>query len=287
MELYNIYRPITAAPFQADGSYREVLPCEALRPYIRCFWGTDNSLKQPGPVNGGTRLVIPDTCMDIIFDICGKDGKTNGTFFGIDDTAYQTGCCHGEGTANFAIRFYAWSAILFAEEDMKNVCNLSFEAGQYFSKLQAQLTPLLQGDKTLEERAAAAERVLLKHLRAERENVGLMNAIYEMLVHRGSIKAADIARGLHVSLRQLERICKENTGVSPKKLSSLIRYQYLWNDALFRPFDVMDAVERYGYTDQAHLIRDFKRYHSMTPRQAREKALYQCDPICEKTEKMS
>lgn len=275
MELYKLYHPVTAAPFQADGSYREVLPCEALRPYVRCFWGTDDYKMQSSRKTSDARLIIPDTCMDVIFTINTAGGIIRGSFYGIDDSPYQTDGRDKEKEAAsiFAIRFYAWSAVLFAEEDMKNVCNLSFEAGQYFSKLQAQLTPLLRVDKTLEERAAAAEPVLLKHMRAERENAGLMNAVYEMLIHRGSIKAADIARGLHVSLRQLERSCKENTGVSPKKLSSLIRYQYLWNDALHRPFDVMDAVERYGYTDQAHLIREFKRYHSMTPRQAREKVL--------------
>ena len=30
-----------------------------------------------------------------------------------------------------------------------------------------------------------------------------------------------------------------------------------------RQFSMLDAVVKYGFTDQSHLIREFKRYHSM------------------------
>ncbi len=39
-KLNNIYRPITAQPFLSDQAYTEIQPCEALKPYICCFWGT-------------------------------------------------------------------------------------------------------------------------------------------------------------------------------------------------------------------------------------------------------
>ena len=67
-----------------------------------------------------------------------------------------------------------------------------------------------------------------------------------------------------MSTRQLERLFHEYVGITPKKLSNLIRYQFLWRDILCEPdFDVIDAVYKYGYTDQSHLMREFKRYHSM------------------------
>ena len=39
MELHKLYRPLTAAPFAGNHGYREFPPCQALAPYIRCFWG--------------------------------------------------------------------------------------------------------------------------------------------------------------------------------------------------------------------------------------------------------
>lgn len=39
---------------------------------------------------------------------------------------------------------------------------------------------------------------------------------------------------------------------------------------MFDPdFDVLSAVHKYGYTDQSHLLREFKRYHSMDMHKAR------------------
>ena len=36
---------------------------------------------------------------------------------------------------------------------------------------------------------------------------------------------------------------------------------------------MLSAVHKYGYTDQSHLLREFKRYHSMDIHEARTIAL--------------
>ena len=68
----------------------------------------------------------------------------------------------------------------------------------------------------------------------------------------------------------LQRVFQENMGVSPKTFASLVRYQNLWQDILTVPCrQIMDEVCLLQYTDQAHLMREFKRYHGMTIPQAR------------------
>ena len=37
-KLYKSYHPVTATPYQCTEDYMEFAPCEALKPYIRCFW---------------------------------------------------------------------------------------------------------------------------------------------------------------------------------------------------------------------------------------------------------
>ena len=39
-KLAEIYHPITGTPFRQDDTYCEITPCDALKPYIRCFWGS-------------------------------------------------------------------------------------------------------------------------------------------------------------------------------------------------------------------------------------------------------
>ena len=69
MELYKIYNPITAAPFKCTADYMEFAPCDALKPYIRCFWGSREPVTQDKNTVSATGLVTPDTCMDIIFKV--------------------------------------------------------------------------------------------------------------------------------------------------------------------------------------------------------------------------
>lgn len=74
----------------------------------------------------------------------------------------------------------------------------------------------------------------------------------------------------------MERLFHEYIGMTPKKLSNLVRYQCLWRDIVSQShFNILDAVYKYGYTDSSHLKREFKRYHSMSIRdfQRRKKGM--------------
>ena len=271
--IINMYHPITATPFTDNDTYCEKLPCEALRPYIRCFWGTKKPVSaQPDTASSG--IVIPDTCMDIIFDINYTENNYSGFFCTIDEHSYHTGgAIVADTTATFAIRFYAWTAILFSEEDFTGRKNSAFAVEEFFSKLKAELEPLLFDVPTLDGKIAVAEKLLLKKLCTNRINNNLMNAIHYMLETNGRAKITDLCTYTSVSERQLERIFNYNMGISPKTFSSLLRYQLLWQDIALSPcFNILDAVDKYGFSDQAHLLNDFKKRHLMTPKAAAEYA---------------
>ncbi|MBQ7784288.1 MAG: AraC family transcriptional regulator, partial [Oscillospiraceae bacterium] len=145
----------------------------------------------------------------------------------------------------------------------------AFAVEEFFSKLTAELEPLLFDVPTLEGKIAVTEKLLLKKLCTNRINNNLMNAIHYMLETNGRAKISDICAYTSVSERQLERIFNYNMGISPKAFSSLLRYQLLWQDIALSPcFNILDAVDKYGFSDQAHLLNDFKKRHLMTPKAA-------------------
>lgn len=273
MNLNDLYRPITASPFANDDTYMEIEPCDALKPYIRCFWGAKTPYKKAeGTVQS---LVVPDTCMDIIFNINYTENTVTNSFCGINDLSFMTGESRDKGqlVSTFAIRFYAWTAILFSEESMKGVKNAFFDTGYHFSKLKKQLQPMLYDVSDIYSRVAIMEEQLLKHIHLERENTLVLEGVREMIKSRGNVRAGELGKNLHVSNRHLERLFMENTGISPKKLSSLIRFQYLLNDIVYQnKFDIQDEILKLGYTDQAHLLKDFRRFHTMSLKEARKYA---------------
>jgi len=265
--LRSMYRPVTATPFRKNRSYCEIEPCNALKPYVRCFWGTEVPFI-PGADNPPDELVIPDTCMDIIFRINYTTNRIEDGFCMIDEHSYRSGAktCT-DLTATFGIRFYAWSAILFSEQNFRD--NNIFSAEDFSRRLKADLEPILFDVPTLRGKAALAEQFLLMRLNENRMDHNFLNSVYYVIANRGSSRISAVCSRLCVSEKQLERLFSFNMGISPKTFSSLVRYQLLWQDMILHPgFNALDAVEKYGYTDQAHLINDFKRRHLMPPKDA-------------------
>ncbi|MDO4356756.1 MAG: helix-turn-helix domain-containing protein [Clostridia bacterium] len=266
--LLDQYHPLTAQPFRRDAGYRELPACEPLRPYVRCFWGSDGTGGVAAPQ---TSLVTPDTCMDVIFSIAG-DGAT-ARFCGVNDRSFRAGASPASGST-FAIRFYAWSARLFADDpDMSGVKNQFLPAEALFQRLTNELLPRLPEIPDLRGRAALAERSLLRCLQPRRESAPLSNALETILETRGRIRVPVLAARQQMSTRHLERLCLSHTGLSPKQLSSLMRYQLLWRELLSAPeFDAQHAVGKYGFADQAHMLNDFRRFHTTYPAEALRQA---------------
>ncbi len=274
--LHEIYHPITAAPFKCTKDYMEFEPCDALKPYIRCFWGTKSPIVQDVDNDCTREIVIPDTCMDIMFTVDLTNNKIYNNFCGIDDRTFSLYTVTEEHRIifSFAIRFYAWGVSMFAEESMKNTKNSFFDVGYHFEGLKKRIEPMLFEIKDVYQLIPEVERGLLELYNEKKKNNIVLQAIHSMLVHKGNIFVNELPKELHISERQLERLFREYVGVTPKSLASMIRYQYVWNDIVYgRPLDVLDTVYKYGYSDQAHLCHDFKKYHSMNISDAKEYAL--------------
>ncbi len=266
------YRPITATPFLRSGDYQEIPPCDALKPYIRCFWGTPRP--QISSETAG-RLVIPDTCMDIIVRVKPSDHTVTAGFCAIDEHTYKSGGAEsGAVLSTFGIRFFCWSAVLFSTEGFRHTKNRAFDPDEFFRGITAELTEIVRRFHTLPGRAGAAEKILLRRLNLSRLNADLMNAVGDMILYQGRMKISEIARRNALSERNMERIFSENIGVGPKTLSNLIRYQLVWQEVARGGADILDMVEKYGYTDQAHFLNDFRFRHGMTPAQALQNARF-------------
>lgn len=266
VELHNIYKPITATPFRSCENYMEFEPCNALKPYIRCFWGTRRAVRQKKSDAAVKEIVTPDTCMDIIFTVDFTNNKIESRFCGIDDRTYSA---HYADKADrtffsFAIRFYAWGAAIFAEESMRDTKNAFFNAGYHFPKIKKEMEKRLFDAADICQFIPIVENILLNRLSNRHKNRMVFQAIHTIVANKGNLRIKDLKREVLIGERQLERLFREYVGASPKSLASMVRYQYLWRNLIYKnTFHIQDAVYEYGYADQAHLCHDFKKYHSM------------------------
>lgn len=274
--LAQLYYPVTARP----GGAGEFMPCKALRPYIRCFWGT--AMEQPEyslladkpPGRPAEReIIIPDTCMDIIWEWDTASGAADGVFCGINDTPFEVAGDGGTaGRQRFAIRFHFWAVQLFADEHLRDVKNFYGEVDRYFNSFRKELGERLAAARTLTERIAWAEEYLLRRLNsAGNVNSGLMNAVHAILQAKGVMSVSGLSAESVLSSRQLERLFREYIGISPKQTADLVRFQNVWRN-LYSPApqfrDIQDLVHGFGYSDQSHFNNSFRRFAGQTPREA-------------------
>lgn len=257
INIRRMWQPLTATPFLATAAHHEILPCESLQRWIRCFWG--------GIAGAGASptRIIPDACADLIYHIDETAGRIiQASFCGVSDVC---GTAHlpmipGHTVSTFAIRFHAFGAYAFADDALRGTLN-GFESPEIrFGRLDRALRARLLELDGLPSRAAYAQSVLLAF--QCRENPLVETAADVLLCHRGTATVSEWAHELFISSRQLERLLGEYWGLSPKKGSALVRYQALYQEICRGTVtDVQDAVARYGFADQAHLCREFRRYH--------------------------
>lgn len=236
--------PLTAHPFDREDC-REVPPCKALRPYVRCFWG---------PVARKYGLVVPDACADII--ILQEQGRLRMHFCPVDIAPFVS---HSEMKDVFAVRFYFWALPYFQISG-------AFDEDS-FPDLRAYLLREGFTEADFSTRQVMMEKYLLRRLETAVPG-NLLDGIDMMLHSHGRTPMGEIAAHMTVSTRTMERLFRRSIGLSPKEAAEVIRYQTLWQRSLRPDFDLMEQVEALGFCDQAHLLNTFRRFHSMSLKEA-------------------
>ncbi len=76
----------------------------------------------------------------------------------------------------------------------------------------------------------------------------------------GRIRVDALANALGTTTRTLERMFRENSGMSPKQFIRLVRFQNILSQLRSGAAraNLVDLACEWGYTDQSHFIRDFK-----------------------------
>lgn len=95
----------------------------------------------------------------------------------------------------------------------------------------------------------------------------VMLAVFRLLRSSGEGSIGALAAAVGLSPRQLRRRFRREVGLSPKELARIERLRASATDAaLGGPAAWVDIAARHGYSDQAHLVREFRELLGLTPR---------------------
>jgi len=154
----------------------------------------------------------------------------------------------------------------FLEAPARLSNKLAISLGSEWHDLFHKLKPLVEAGN-YDDAVAGVEDFLIGKLLSALVDVKQIETAAKMLhLQKGQFRISELADYCSLSARQLQRVFRDSMGVSPKVLARTIRFEEIRRRLMFEPeTNLTDLAYEFGYTDQAHFIRDFKEFAGRTP----------------------
>jgi len=231
--------------------YREIRPPSHLTGFVECFWVSE-------PKHDGSRRVLPDGCLDILFVSRGGD------FVGAQVVGVMT---------------------RFSDVPLRNgdsLLGIRFHPGMAGACLTGELPALNDRIAPIEDVIGSAARPLLEAFRRPAEAEDRVAQLSERLVpsprlsdvqqaigtltqRRGQLSVVDLADVAGLGDRQFRRACSKHSGLAPKQLARILRFRHAVSRLKEGSPDGASLAIDCGYYDQAHMIRDFRELAGCSP----------------------
>ncbi|MFI6938900.1 DUF6597 domain-containing transcriptional factor [Streptomyces sp. NPDC050418] len=244
---------VDAADLLARVRFRRHEPAAALRPYLEHYWLIDWDLPQPYASH-----VVPHPSVNVVFQRSGGDehGEVAGIGLGLFTQKLE-----GVGRV-CGVQFRPGGFRPFAPQaPVAEWTGRRLPLGEVFEGLREdpEVLASVLGPDDDAGRVAALDTFLLARGPRPDPQADLAMALVERIRgDRTILRAGALARDEGLALRTLQRLFAQYVGVGPKWV--ILRYRI--HEALERAES--DAQVRWaelaaelGYTDQAHLVRDF------------------------------
>lgn len=166
-----------------------------------------------------------------------------------------------------SMQLYPWAVkpILNMDADPSTVHVIGLDAA--WQRFADDLTQIVAHCGYAEAIACYQEFVCKMAYRHKHDLTPIRTAGHLLHSSHGQIRMADLAAQSYLSSSQLERQFKHYTAVSPKAYARIVRFGSLQSSLLVNPsIRLVDLADVYGYSDPAHLIREFKFFAGCTPR---------------------
>lgn len=246
--------------------YQEVEAPQALRDTIKCFWYTSIDFgERPSSFE-----IVPDGYAELIFHVGSPCSVSTQEGWQPLPSPFLMGLLNQPVRLHsinrlevIGIRCFPWTVFdLLGLPSGKDGVRL-FE--HPMAQLQATLTELIHAGQIAEALAQVNHYFLRLRVDINPDST-LFKAGVAMREANGTMPVSQVASAAHATVRTLERKFKQSSGHTVKDVSGLMRFEQVRNHLWLNPdVNLAGLAHEVGYTDQAHLSREFKRYSGTTP----------------------
>lgn len=236
--------------------YKELKPSKGLQSVIDSFWIFSGNQAPE------VYKVLPDNCVDIIFDFTTKRVFMSGVM-----SNYQIRKLGAEANL-LGMRFKVENFSRITPLPLSKTRNLRIELSQVFPIYEPTILEQLNDLLTVSDKIEWLENFTaeLLNTRNRRSDPLIMSIAQTVRSAKGCISIQDLADANFISLRQLERRFKEYIGLTLKEYSRIVRFNHTQNVILNSPEkSLLEIAFDTGFFDHSHLAYECKRISGENP----------------------
>lgn len=203
---------------------------------------------------------IPDGCIDLVFD-CDADGAgalVCGTRLEASSVLFERGHCY------FGVRFIPGVKPDFLDASASELTNKEYCLQDVMPNAN-QLIDYVLATKDFTKQVEVVSQFLSTKSRQAAINVA-QQIVAKICLHKGNIQVQDLERFSGYTSRTLQRLFKNEIGLTPKGFSRAIRCQSaVYNINHSDKLTFSNLATDLGFSDQPHFLREFKKLVNVTP----------------------
>jgi AraC-like DNA-binding protein len=249
--------------------FDKYLPTEKLKPYIKYFVVSESELESEYSVFPSSGLVIGFQYKGQLATI-----KNNAEIklkpagiTGISD-GYKV-FKNSPDTGTVLVYFTEVGFTQFASHPASELFNLSLSLDDIFDKNSVEeAEDRLAFATTNNQRITIIEQFLLSQLKGIETDKLIIEAVKLIYQSKGTIRVKELNERLFISQSPFEKRFRKAVGTTAKKFASIVRFNSVL-DAMSETKSLTEICYENNFFDQAHFIKDFKRFTGDTPEKFR------------------
>jgi AraC-like DNA-binding protein len=250
--------------------YTELPPPPALADVVHCFWFLTGDLHAPAE----EQPVVADGRLEIIlhlaepFQVQHRDARWRGQADALmaGQLTAPIRVRPGGDTDVVGIRFHTVGARAVTNVPLAELGDRVVPLPEMAPALTEALLGALTRSQSPSQRVAALATVLVRHLRTTPD--AAMRSVVHQLDRPHAPSIGRVADRLGFTARTIERRVVASTGLTPVELRAVLRFRRCYRMLEAAPTGHWGRVAYVaGYYDQAHCIREFRRFTGAAPTQ--------------------
>lgn len=259
--------------------YIEHLPQPTLRQHVECIWFV--TVEEPLS-NHASERVLPDGCLEWIFHL-GASFERH-----LPDGSWEQqprSFLVGQLTRHLLLQPVGWPSVMgvrfrpggayrLLPFPLIELTDQTIHTADVWRQEGSAIEDAVFNAKTDSERVRLVEAFLLRQLSYVDPRPRFEATVAQIIESGGQTRVDQLAERVGFSARQLEREFRVSIGLSPKSFARIIRFQNLLRivgEGMLQEWaDVALAV---GYSDQPHMVREFRAFTGQTPTEGKVKVV--------------